>query len=67
MRALPSWYACWITLTGSLDTGKHKLQALVYDIIPPVTAIAEHAIGLEKLSANERFSDDAQTVGMRVG
>ena len=40
---------------GNTDTGKHKLQALVYDILPPTTAI-----GLEKLSANEQFFDDAQ-------
>ena len=39
-----------------------KLQALVYDIVPSTTAIADYAIGLEKLSANEQFFDDAQTV-----
>ena len=33
--------------------GSTKLQALVYDILPPTTAIADYAIGLEKLSANE--------------
>ena len=38
-----------------------KLQALVYDILPPTTAIVGYAIGLKKLSANERFFDDAQT------
>ena len=38
-----------------------KLQALVYDILPPTTAIVDYAIGLEKLSANEQFFDDAQT------
>ena len=38
----------------------YKLQALVYDILPPTTAIADYAIGLEKLSANEQFIDDAQ-------
>ena len=32
-----------------------KLQALVYDIVPPTTAILDYAIGLEKLSANEQF------------
>ena len=38
-----------------------KPQALVYNITPPTTAIADYAIGLEKLSANEQFFDDAQT------
>ena len=42
------------------DTWFTKLQALVYDILPPTTAIADYAIGLEKLSANEEFFDDAQ-------
>ena len=37
-----------------------KLQALVYGILPPTTAIADYAIGLDKLSANEQFFDDAQ-------
>ena len=37
-----------------------KLPALVYDILPPTTAIVDYAIGLEKLSANEQFFDDAQ-------
>ena len=37
-----------------------KLQALVYDILPSTTAIADYAIGREKLSANEQFFDDAQ-------
>ena len=38
-----------------------KLQALVYDIRSPTTAIVDYAIGLEKLSANEQFLYDAQT------
>ena len=38
-----------------------KLQALVYDILPSTTAIVDYAIGLEKLSSNEQFFDDAQT------
>ena len=38
-----------------------KLQALVHDILSSTTAIADYAIGLEKLSANEQFFDDAQT------
>ena len=44
-------------------THARKLQALVYDILPPTTAIVDHyAIGLGKLSANEQLFDDAQTV-----
>ena len=39
----------------------HRLQALVYDILPSTTAIADYAIGFEKLSDNEQFFDDAQT------
>ena len=38
-----------------------KHQALVYDILPSTSAIVDNAIGLEKLSANEQFFDDAQT------
>ena len=38
-----------------------KLQALVYDNLPPTTAITDYAIGLDKLSANEQFFDDVQT------
>ena len=34
-----------------------KLQALVQDILPSTTAIADYAIGL----ANEQFFHDAQT------
>ena len=39
----------------------YKLQAGVHDILPPTTAIVDYATGLEKLSANEQFFDDAQT------
>ena len=35
--------------------GGIKLQSLVYDILLPTTAIADYAIGLRKLSANEPF------------
>ena len=38
-----------------------KLQAGVYDILPSTTAIVDYTVGLEKLSANEQFFDDAQT------
>ena len=30
-------------------------------MLPPTTATVDYAIGLEKLSANEQFFDDAQT------
>ena len=39
-----------------------KLQALVYDILPSTTAVFSYAIGPTKLSANEQFVVDAQTV-----
>ena len=32
-----------------------KLQALVYDNLPPTTAVFSYAIGSRKLSANEQF------------
>ena len=38
-----------------------KLQAEVYDILPSITAIVDYTVGLDKLSANEQFFDDAQT------
>ena len=38
-----------------------KLQALVYDILPPASAIFDYAIGIEELSANGQFFSDAQT------
>ena len=36
------------------------LQALVYDILPPTTAISDSAAGLEKLSTNGQFFVGAQ-------
>ena len=47
---------------GTALYGHLKLQALVYDILPPTTAIVDYAIGLGKLSANEQFFVGAQTV-----
>ena len=41
---------------------KPKLQALVYDILPSITAVFSYAIGSRKLSANEQFFVGAQTV-----
>ena len=40
----------------------HKLQALVYDILPSTTAIFSYIIGSRKLSANEQFFVGAQTL-----
>ena len=37
-----------------------KLQALVYDILPPTTAIIYYAIGLGELSAKGQFFLGAQ-------
>ena len=37
-----------------------KLQAMVYDILPPTTVIIDYAIGLRKLSANGQFFVGAQ-------
>jgi len=34
---------------------------VVYDVLLSSTATVDFAIGLEKLSANEQFFDDAQT------
>ena len=38
-----------------------KLQALVYDTLPPTTAIVGYAIGLEKLCQLTNSFDDSQT------
>ena len=40
----------------------HKLQALVYDILPSTTAVFRYVIGSWKLSANEQFFVGTQTV-----
>ena len=46
---------------GSTAISPPKLQTQIYDIVPPTTAMADYAIGLQKLSVNEQFFDDAQT------
>ena len=46
----------------SKNTANTKLQALVYDILPSITAVFSYAIGSRKLSANEQFFVGAQTV-----
>ena len=33
----------------------HKLQAVVYDILPSTTAVFSYSIGFRKLSVNEQF------------
>ena len=38
-----------------LVTHTHKLQALVYDILPSTIAVFSYAIGSRKLSVNEQF------------
>ena len=40
----------------------HKLQALVYDILPSTTAVFSYVIGSRKLSVEEQFWVSAQTV-----
>ena len=50
------------TIEGSVH-GRGNLQqtpSMVYDILPPTTATFDYAVGLERLSANEQFFDDAQ-------
>ena len=37
-----------------------KLQALVYDFLPPTTAIVDYTIGTQKLSANKQLFGDTQ-------
>ena len=39
-----------------------EFQALVYDILPSTAAIFSYTIGPRKLSANEQFFIDAQTI-----
>ena len=46
----------------SSPTTMHKLQALLYDILPSTAAVFSYAIGSRKLSANEQFFVGAQTV-----
>ena len=42
-------------LWNHTHTHTHKLQALVYNILPSATAVFSYAIGPIKLSANEQF------------
>ena len=60
---LPESVSCEWTLippisrsdTDSKSRHKPKLQALVYEITPPTTAITDDATGLKKTSANGYF------------
>ena len=45
--------ACWLH-------GLVKFQALVYDILPPTTAVIDYALGRRQLSASEQFFVVAQ-------
>ena len=49
------------TLTRTLWEWQTQTPSIVYDILRPTTAIVDFAIGLEKLSASERFFHDTQT------
>ena len=44
----------WATGHGYFSA-HHKLQTLIYDILPSTTAVFSYAIGSRKLSANEQF------------
>ena len=50
------------TFFQALNIAHLKLQALVCDILPSTTAVFSYAIESRKLSANEQFFVDAQTV-----
>ena len=54
LRVSPSWARAGCKLKVL------ELQALVYDILPPTTAITDYAIGLEKLSTYGQFFAGAQ-------
>ena len=54
-------FVCLNLTHDSFDVRSGRgLQALVY-ILPSTTTIVDYAMGLEKLSANGQFFDDAQT------
>ena len=62
IRAKPESLTLCLPMRTLYDAiGRGELQALVYDFLPPTTGIVDNAIGLEKLSANEQFFDEAQT------
>ena len=60
---MPQNFQHWFTtffLPGG--AGKRGLECeLVYNIFPSTTAIVDYAMGLEELSANEQFFNDAKT------
>ena len=60
-------YFAWVLVTdqvplhaGTCLLVDGKLQALAYSILLPTTARTDHALGLEKLSANGKFCIGAQ-------
>ena len=62
LRQPPNVPSVWSNGAGKRGLeGDSEQQELVYDILPPATAVADYAIGLEKLTANKRFFDDTQT------
>ena len=54
-----------LTLLPQSLAVRNELQALVYDILPPTTAIIDYAIGLEKPSANGQLFVGAKTNGIK--
>ena len=51
-----------LQLLSGLDSTGIKPQALVYHILPSITAVFSYALGSRKLSSNEQFCVGAQTV-----
>ena len=54
------WLIVTFYVSPAVAMRSAKLQALVYDILPPATAIVDYVLCLEKLPANQQFFDDAQ-------
>jgi len=44
------------------NTREHKLQALVYNILPPTIALINYAKGLQNNSNNNKLSADGQFI-----
>ena len=51
----------WWVSPEQVHNGSTKLPALVYDILPPATAVIGYPTGLRKLLANRHFFAGAQT------
>ena len=54
------WHIPQAAAANQDHTLRAKLRAMLYDLLPPTTAIVDYAVSLEKLSANEQFFDDTQ-------